>query len=152
MGAIRKGGMENKKRWSARGGGGKGGGEDTRRFHTNYGSWRELNPILRVLGCDELVPRTHCVVQTGDIFIRHASKGAPVVVVPSNGTQITGCVVLQWRVGSAVKDTRFARGMGGYWDGGKEAVRVRIEVTEDRCDVEAVDEEGCTACPIGVFE
>ena len=76
--------------------------EDMRKFHTNYGSWRELYPILRVLGCDELIPRTHCVVQTGDISVRHASKGAPVVVVPSYRTQITGCVVLQRRVGSAV--------------------------------------------------
>jgi len=68
----------------------------------NYRSWRELDPILRVLGCDELIPRTHCVVQTGDIFVRQASKGAPVVVVPSHRIQITGFVVLQRRVGSAV--------------------------------------------------
>jgi len=144
--------MENKKNWSARRGGGKGGRGDTRKFHTDYGSWRELNPILRVLGCDELIPRTHRIVQTGDIFVRHGSKGASVVVVPSHRTQITGWVVPQRRVGSAVKDTRFAGGMGGYWNGGKEAVCVRIEVTEDRCDVEAVDEKGCTTCPIGVLE
>jgi len=42
--------------------------------------------------------------------------------------------------------------MGGYRDGGKEAVRVWVEVAEDRCDVEAVDEEGRTACPVGVLE
>ena len=126
--------------------------EDTKKVHTNYGSWRELNPILRVLGCDELVPRTHRVVQTGDIFVWHASKGAPVVVVPSNRTQVTGSVVLQRRVGSAIQDPRLARGMGGYWDGGKEAVRIRVEVAEDRCDVKAINEEARTARPVGVPE
>ena len=132
--------------------GGWGVVRDMRKFHTNYGSWGELNPILRILGCDELVPRTHRVVQTRDIFVRHASKGAPVVVVPSHRTQITGCVVLQRRVGGAVQDPRFARSMGGYWDGGKEAVRVWVEVTENRGDIEAVDEEARTTCPIGVLE
>lgn len=125
---------------------------DMRKSHTDYGSWGELNPILGILGCDELVPRTHRVVQARDIFVRHASKGAPVVVVPSHRTQITGCVVLQRRVGSAVQDPRFARGMGGYWDGGKEAVRVWVEVAEDRCCVETVDEEARTTRPIGVLE
>ena len=42
--------------------------------------------------------------------------------------------------------------MGGNRDCGKEAVRVRIEVAEDRCDVKTIDEEGRTACPVGVLE
>lgn len=51
-------------------------------MHTYDGSRRELHPILRVLGRDEFVPRTHCVIQTRDVCIRHVTERAPVVVVP----------------------------------------------------------------------
>jgi len=79
-------------------------------------SWGKLNPILRVLGGDEFVPSTHCLVQTRDVFVRHVPKGTSIVVVSSHRPQVSGCVVLQRCVRSTVQDPRFACGVGGYRD------------------------------------
>ena len=42
--------------------------------------------------------------------------------------------------------------MGGYGSGGKEAVRIWIEISKDGRDVKAVDEEGGTTTTFGVPE
>jgi len=84
--------------------------------------------------------------------VRHVPKGTSIVVVPSHRPQVSGCVVLQRCVRSTVQDSRFACSVGGYRDRGKETVRVGVEVAEDRCDIEAVDEEGGTTSAVGVLE
>ncbi|KAI9512968.1 hypothetical protein F5148DRAFT_1273385 [Russula earlei] len=99
-----------------------------------------------------LVPQAHGPIQTRDVRVRHVSKRAPVVAVPSHRTQVSGRVVLQWRVGGPVQDPGFACGVRWYRHRGKEAVRIWVEIAQDRCGVEAVDEEGRTAGPAGVLE
>lgn len=78
------------------------GNERCEKFRTDDGPRGELNPILRVLGSNELVPRTHCLIQTRDVIVRDVSKPAPVVVIPSHRAQVSRRVVFQRRVGSAV--------------------------------------------------
>jgi hypothetical protein len=119
---------------------------------TDDRSRRELNPVLRVLRSDKFVPRTHRIVQTGDVCVRHVTKGASVVVVPSHCTQVSGGVVLEWRVRGTIEDPGFTCGVGGDWDRGEEVVRVWVEIAEDGGDVEAVDEEGGSTCAAGVLE
>jgi len=119
---------------------------------TDDRSWRELNPVLRVLGSDEFVPRTHRFVQARDVCVRHATKGAPVVVVPTYCTQVSGGVVLEWSVSGMIEDAGFACGVGGDWNCGEEVVRIWVEIAEDGGGVEAVDEEGGSTCAAGVLE
>ena len=53
---------------------------------------------------------------------------------------------------STIQDTGIACGVEGDWNRGKEAIGIRVEITEDGGDVEAVDEEGDTAGAAGVLE
>lgn len=61
-------------------------------------------------------------------------------------------LVLEGCVRGTVQVPRFACGMVGNWDCGKEAVCVWVEIAEDGGDVEAVDEEGDAACAACVLE
>jgi hypothetical protein len=119
---------------------------------TDDRSGGEPNPVLRVLGRDEFVPRTHRIVQTRDVRVRHVTEGASVVVVPSHRTQVSGGVVLERRVSGAMEDCGFACGVGRDWGCGEEGVGVWVEVAEDGGGVEAVDEEGGSACAASVLE
>ena len=123
-----------------------------RRKRTDDRSRRELNPVLRVLGSDEFVPRTHRFVQTRDVCVWHVTKGASVVVVPSHCMQVSGGVVLEWCVSGTIEDPGFTCSVGGDWDCGKDIVRIWVEIAEDGGDVEAVDEEGGSTCATGVLE
>ena len=53
---------------------------------------------------------------------------------------------------STIQDTGFTCSVEGDWDCGEEAIGIRVEITEDGGDVEAVDEEGDTAGAAGVLE
>jgi hypothetical protein len=114
--------------------------------------WRELNPVLRVLGSDKFVPHTHRFVQTRDVCVRHVAKGASVVVVPPHCTQVSRAVVLEWCVSGTIENPGFTRGVGGDWGCGEEVVRISAEIAEDGGDVETVDEEGSSACATDVLE
>ena len=113
---------------------------------------RELDPVLRVLGSDEVVPRTHRLVQTRDVCVRHVTEGASVVVVPSHRAQVSGGVVFEWCVRGAIEDPGFACGVGGDRDRGEEVICIWAEIAEDGGGVEAVDEEGGSTCAAGVLE
>ena len=119
---------------------------------TDGRSRSELNPVLRVLGSDQIVPRTHRFVQTRDVCVRHVTKGASVVVIPSHCTQVPSGVVLEWCVSGTIEDPRFTCGVGGDWDCGEEVVRAWVEIAEDGGDVEAVDEEGSSTCAARVLK
>lgn len=68
------------------------GGREKQRTH---GSPRgELNPIFRVLGGDEFVPRTHCLIQARHIGVRHVSKHTSVIAVPPHCMDVSECIVL----------------------------------------------------------
>ena len=124
-----------------------------RKKRTDDRSRRELNPVLRVVGRDQFVPRPHRVVQTGDVRVRHVAEGAPVVVVPPHRAQGPGRVVRERRVGGgAVEDPGFACGVGRDRGCGEEGVGVWVDIAQDGGGVEAVDEEGGSACAVGVLE
>ena len=129
-----------------------GGCREERRKRTDNRSWRELNPVLRVLGSDKFVPPTHRFVKTRDVGVRYVTKGASVVIVPSHCKQVSGGVVFEWCVSGTIKDPGFPCGVGGDRDCGEEVVRIWVEIAEDRCDVETVDEEGGSTCAVGVLE
>lgn len=120
--------------------------------HTHGGPRRELHPILRVLGREEAVPRTHRVVQTRDVRVRHVTKRASVVVVPPHRAQVSGRVVRERCVGSTIQDPGGACGVGGDRDRGEDTVCIRVEIAEDGGGVESVDEEGDTAGAARVIE
>ena len=128
------------------------GERNEKRKRTDDRSRRELDPVLRVLGGDKFVPRTHRFVQTWDVCVWHVTKGASVVVVPSHCAQVSGGIVLKRCVSGAIEDPGFTGGVGGDWDCGEEVVRIWVEIAEDGGDVEAVDEERRSTCAAGVLE
>ena len=80
---------------------------------------------------------------------------APVVVVPPHLDELAGLLPqhgVRARGEGRVERAGLARGVRGDADARERRVRVRVELAQDRCDVEAVDEERGTTSTVGVFE
>ena len=80
---------------------------------------------------------------------------APVVVVPPHLDELAGLLPqhgVRARGEGRVERAGLARGVRGDADARERRVRVRVELAQDRCDVEAVDEQGGAALAARVLE